>query len=75
MQKKALRMSLDVAQIAEEHVNRNVMETVETLVTGKNVKCLKPPVLNVVKKLPCRLNQMAVDLFIAVIVFRLDVSC
>lgn len=74
MQKKALRMNPDVALIAEEHANRNVTGTGETIVTAANAECIKPFVLNAGKKPPYRLNQMAADLFIAVIVFRQDGS-
>ena len=73
MLKKALRMSRVVAQRAEEHVSKNAV-AIAIPATDKNVKCLKPFVLNVVRKLPFRLNQLVTDRFIAATVFRLDAS-
>lgn len=64
-------MSRVVAQRTEEHASKNAV-AVTIPATDKNVKYLKPFVLNVVRILPFRLNQMGTDRFIAVIIFRLE---
>jgi hypothetical protein len=64
-------MNLVVARHAEELVNRNVMVTP---VAEKSAPCLRPSVLLVVKRQPCRLSLLVTDRYIAEIASRPDVA-
>jgi hypothetical protein len=72
MLKKVLKMNQVVARIAEELVNNSV--TVETLVTEKNVQCLRLFAQLVVKRQLFLLSLLATDLYIAEIVSRQNVA-
>lgn len=71
MQKKALRMNQAVARNVEEPVSSNVVVTAIPD-TEKSVRCTKPFVPPVVRKLLFRLNLPVRDRFIAGTVSRPD---
>jgi hypothetical protein len=66
-------MNRVVVRHAEELVNRNAMVMV-TQAVEKSVLCLRPSVLLVVKKQPCRLSLPVTDRYIAEIASRPDVA-
>lgn len=70
-QKKALKMNLVVVRPVEKHANNSAMVSA-IHVAEKTVRCLRPSVLLVVKRLQYHSSLPVTDLFIAETVSKLE---